>query len=186
MIHLRRTRGGSGISGECVYRLGGGVEAEQGDTSNDDNGRDKLPLVKALGLRDATKHIMAHDKDQDGPQGLQDPDRNVVDPGQEHVIVQGMQHGRDGQQRVHHNDARPVGAMGFDHIHDLGFPVGDRVHTEINEREQRSVASDHRAHFFGNRRRFKRGQDFVRKDIDACVEKCSSQGDQCPKRLLQP
>ena len=63
LISTRRGRGGGAHS-----LLGGSIEAEQGDTSNDDNGRDKLPLVKALSLRNATEQVVAHDKDQNCPQ----------------------------------------------------------------------------------------------------------------------
>lgn len=64
----------------CRGGRGRTVEAEQGDTPNDNDGRDELPLVEALCGRDPTVHIVAHHKDQHRAEGLQDAHRNVVDP----------------------------------------------------------------------------------------------------------
>lgn len=170
----------------CCGGRGRTVEAEEGDTSNDNDGRDELPLVEALCGRDPTVHVMAHHKDQDGAEGLQDADRNVVDPREQDVVVERVEHGRDGQQWVDKQDPEPIAVVGLDQVDDFCLPVGEGVNTEVDQGQEGGVAADHGADLLGNGLGFKGRQDLVGQDVDTCIQESGSQGDQCAKRFFKP
>lgn len=127
------------------------VERKQGYTTNDDNRRQKLPLVKALGTRDSTEQIMAHHKHEHSPQRLHDTNSDIVDPRQEDVIVERVKHRGDNQERVDQQDPDRAPLSVGDHIHDLRLPVRECVCAEVEECQEGGVTAYHRADLFWDR-----------------------------------